>query len=70
MFGKYKVGDKVRLCKAGSIRWFTRVGMTITGVIEKIDFEHFEGDHQRPFLIRFTDNRTGAYARNEIERFK
>jgi hypothetical protein len=70
MAKRYQVGDKVRLINPQSVHWFSSVGMTIRGAIEKIDPAYYQGNHNRPFLIRFTDGRTGAYARNEIKRIQ
>lgn len=59
-----QIGDRVILV-GKSYRHFVNY-MSVSGEIIKIDNEHYQGKHRRPYLVRFTDSRESWYAANEI----
>ena len=68
-----QVGDRVRLIRRGSVYWFTgpHMGdrpMPITGSIVEIDFDHYVGESNCPFRIKFDDSRESWYATKEIRK--
>jgi hypothetical protein len=66
-----KVGDIVCLTKRVSIKHFRAAEMATTGRIVKIDPNYTEGNHLRPYFVKFSD-RPGewAYAASELRKIK
>lgn len=61
-----RLGDRVRLTKAGSIKIKAITKSPTTGTIIKKDLGHVLGEYWRPFKIQFDDGADGWYSTDEI----
>jgi len=64
---KTESNGRVVLTRPESVKHFQIANMPITGMIVAIDHDHVQGQHSRPYLIRFDDGRDGWYARWEFK---
>lgn len=67
------LGDKVILTREKSVRHFENAPfepMPITGRIVKRDPTHYQGKHNRAYLIKFDDGRESWYAGWEFRTIK
>lgn len=61
-----KVGDRVHLTRADSIKHRAAIGAPTIGVIIAIDLDNRQGNHYRPFLVRFDDGYESWWHTSEI----
>jgi len=69
-FEGVRVGDEIVITHPQSVAHFSGPrasdAMPIDGEVIEVDSCHYLGQHLRPFRVRFTDGRTGWWAKREF----